>query len=178
MAISKVSDLNSLFNTIFEDALFVAREQNLMAGLVTNYSATGWMNRVIPTYPTFTAETVAEDEDYNNPQTFTKTTAATLTPAEIIAQSRLTDRRRETDPEDARADCVTELGNSIATKIDTDIVSDFTSFTNGKGTAGSSMAIARAAAAISLLRTNHAMNPIFVVLHPYGWHRTDCALAA
>ena len=45
MAISTVSDLNSLFNLIYEDAVFVAREQNLMVNLVRNFSARGWMSR-------------------------------------------------------------------------------------------------------------------------------------
>lgn len=170
MAISKVSDLNSLFNTIYEDALFVAREQNMMVPLVTPYSATGWMNRVIPIYPTFTAESVNEGEDYDNPQTFTKTAHATLTPGEIIAQATLTDRRRATDPDDARADCARELGGAIATKIDVDILSNFTSFTTGKGSAGAALTIAKCAAAVSVLRNALAMNPLYVVLHPYGWH--------
>jgi len=170
MAISKVSDLNSLFNLIYEDALFVAREQNLMVGLVTGYSATGWMDRKIPTYPTFTAETVAEGVDYDNPQTFNKSVLATLTPSQVISQARLTDQRRQTDPDDARQDCAAELGNAIATKIDTDLVGDFASFTTGKGSAGNALTIAKCAAAISVLRNNMAMNPIYVVLHPYGWH--------
>lgn len=170
MALSKVGDLNSLFKLIYEDALYVAREQNLMVGLVTGYSATGWMDRKIPTYPQFTAEVVAEDVDYDNPQTFDKQVLATLSPSEVIAQARLTDRRRATDPEDARQDCATELGNAIATKIDTDLVTDLASFTTSKGSAGNALTIAKCAAAISVLRKNMAMNPIYVVLHPYGWH--------
>jgi len=51
MAISTVTSLNSLFNDIFEDALFVARENNVMTQLVTNYAARGWMSRYVSTYP-------------------------------------------------------------------------------------------------------------------------------
>ena len=43
MAVTQLSDLNSLYNTIYERAVFVAREANLMTGLVTNVSASGWM---------------------------------------------------------------------------------------------------------------------------------------
>ena len=45
MAVTTVSDLNGLFNTIYERALFVARERTLMASLVDVRGATGWMDR-------------------------------------------------------------------------------------------------------------------------------------
>jgi len=170
MAYSKVSDLNSLFNSIYEDALFVAREQNLMTQLVTNYSARGWMSRYISIYPEVSAETVAEGEDFSNPTTFNKTTEATLTPGEVMAQIVLTDRRIETDPDDARRDASLELGNAIGTKIDTDLVGNFSSFTAGVGTAGNSLTLDNVAAGLSKLRNANAPNPIYVVLHPYGWH--------
>jgi hypothetical protein len=169
MAISQVSDLNSLFNSIFEDSMFVAREQNIMTSLVTNFSARGWMVRKLPTYSSITAETVAEAEDFQNPTTFSKS-AVTLTPAEIMAQVVLTDRRIETDPEDARRDAVLELGNAIATKIDVDILGNFSSFDAGVGSAGSSLTLDNCAAALSKLRAAYAPNPIYIVLHPYGWH--------
>jgi len=170
MAITKVSDLNSLYNSIYEDAIFVAREQNIMTNLVKNYSATGWMNRVIPQYAQVTAQSVNEGVDFANPTTFSKTPLATLTPGEVMAQVLLTDRDVETDPDDARQSAATELGNAIATKIDTDLVGLFSGFSSGKGSAGNSLTIAKCAAAISKLRTNKVMNPIYVVLHPYGWH--------
>lgn len=170
MAITKKSDLNSLFNTIYEDSLFVAREQNMMTNLVTNYAATGWMNRVIPQRASITAQAVDEGVDFANPTTFSKTALATLTPGEKMAQTLLTDVMVETDPEDARKSAATELGNAIATKIDVDLVGLFSSLTTGKGSAGASLTIAKCAAAVSVLRNNKAMNPIYVVLHPFGWH--------
>jgi hypothetical protein len=170
MAYSKVSDLNSLFNDIYEDALFIAREQNIMTALVTNYSARGWMDRKVSVYPEITAETVAEAEDFANPTTFNKTVLATLTPGEIMAQVVLTDRRIETDPDDARRDASLELGNAIATKIDKDILGNFSSFSAGVGSAASSLTLDNCAAALSKLRNANAPNPIYIVLHPYGWH--------
>lgn len=167
---SKVSDLNSLFAEIYEDALFVAREQNLMTNLVTNYSARGWMDRNISIYPEITAESVAEGEDYANPTVFDKTALASLAPGEIICQVVLTDRRIETDPDDARRDASTEMGNAIATKIDTDLAGLFSSFTTGVGSAGAALSIDKMAAAISILRNENTPNPLYIVLHPFGWH--------
>ena len=51
MAVTSTSDLNGLYNTIYEGALMVARAQNLMTNLVDQRSATGWMNRVVPIPP-------------------------------------------------------------------------------------------------------------------------------
>ena len=109
MAVTTVSDLNGLFNTIYERALFVAREMNLMAGLVDNRSATGWMNRVVPIRPAITAVSVTETQDFNAPTTFGKSTKATITPGEVIAQVVLTDRDLETDPDNAQMDAEREL---------------------------------------------------------------------
>lgn len=170
MAMSKVSDLNSLFNSIYEGALFVARENNIMSNLVTNYAARGWMNRVLPIYPQASAESVGEGEDFANPTTWSKSTEATFTPAEIMVQGILTDRRIETDPDDARRDLSIELGNAIATKIDVDLVTLFDSFTNAVGTANTALTINKVAAGISQLRNALASPPLYIVLHPYGWH--------
>lgn len=170
MAISTVSSMNSLFNTIYEDALFVARETNMMTSLVRNFNARGWMNRVIGIYPALTAESVSEGVDYSNATEFTKTAHATLVPGEVIAQVVLSDRRVDTDPDNARVDAAQELGNAIATKIDTDLA-DFSGFTTDKGDgAGNSATISNFSAAISVLRNAKAPNPIYIVAHPYHWH--------
>ena len=171
MPLTKISDLNSLYNNIYQDALFVAREANLMTNLVTPYSATGWMTRTIATYPTGAAAAKAEGVDFTTAAAFDKTALGTLTPAMIFCQFILTDERVDTDPQDSRADAATELGNAIATKIDKDLCGDFASFTTDKGPGTSAPAtIAKFAAAISYLRNQITPNPIYAVVHPYAWH--------
>lgn len=171
MAITQYTSISSYVNTVYERALFVAREQNLMTNLVRNFSATGWMSRVIPTRPNITAETVADAVDYSNATTFGKSTAATLTPGEIIAQVVLTDQAYETDPDNLRNDASLELGNAVATKIDTDLVGSFSSFTKDMGNgAGATATLAKFAAAIAYLRNAKAPAPIYIVCHPYHWH--------
>ncbi len=169
MAISQVSDFSSLWHEIFEDAIFVARENNLMTNLVTNYSAKGWMARKLSTYPTITAESVGETEDFSNPTTFDKTLTHTLTPGEIMTQVILTNRRIDTDPQNARTDSATEMGNAIATKIDTDLTGDFSSVTTELCGTGAALTIGHVAAALAQLRADLTPNPIYIVLHPYGW---------
>ncbi len=173
MAVTQVSDLASLFNTIYERAVFVAREANLMANLVTNVSATGWMTRKVPLRPQITAVAVGETEDFNSPTTFGKSNLATLTPGEIAAQVVLTDQDQETDPDSARMDAERELGMAVATKIDVDLLSLFTSFTTDKGTgAGSACTFASFAAGVSVVNniTKRSDGNAIAVLHPYHWH--------
>ena len=153
MAITKYSDISALVNDIYERSLFVVRETNLMANLVSNYNAQGWMTRQFSSRPEITAETVADGVDYENPQTFGKTAGGTLTPVEAIAQVRLTDRMVETDPDGARNDAATELGASIAHKLDTDLTGVFSAFATDKGTgAGNAATLASLAAALAVVR--------------------------
>ncbi len=168
MAISTTTSMNGLFNTIYEDALFVAREANIMTNLVRNFRAMGWAARTLGIYPTLSAESVGEGVDYSNSTEFTKTALATLTPGEVITQVVLTDRRLDTDPDNARVDAAQEMGNAIATKIDTDLAGTFPSFTTDKGDgAGNSATIANFASAISVLRNGSTPMPIYAVVHPY-----------
>ena len=179
MAITTVADLNSLYNLIYEDSLFVARETNLMVGLVRNFTATGYMARKLSIRPQITAQVKAEGIDFQNPTTFGKSLKATLTPQVVMAQALLTDEDVQTDPDNARTDASQELGGAIATKIDVDLVTLFASLTTDKAAANAALTIAKCAAGVSVLRNSLAPNPIYFVLHPYGWHRAKhCALAA
>lgn len=171
MAVTKKSDLNSLFNTIFEDAVFVAREMNMMTNLVTVYNGAGYTQRKLGRWAQLSAEVVAEGSDYNNAQTFSKSAIMTLTPSEVIAQSILTDVMVETDPDDTRRNCAQELGNAVATKIDTDLCGTFSSLGADVGPGANSTAtLAKFGVGASRLRNNKITNPLYAVLHPYHWH--------
>lgn len=174
MAVTTTSDLGTLgtayWNPILEGAIFAARETGVMQSLVTTYTAQGYTNRILPIYPTLTAQAVNENVDYSNAQSWTKTTSVTLTPGEAMVQVVLTDRNIQSDPDNARRDAANEMGRAIGTKIDGDLAALFSSFTTGKGTAGSTLTIAHVAAAIAKLRDNNAMGARNVVLHPFGWH--------
>jgi hypothetical protein len=172
VAVTTISDLNNLFNSIYEDAIHVAREMNLMTNLVDVKTAEGWMSRQIVRRPPLVAETVNDGQDYNNPQTFGRIPDASLTPGEVIVQVVLTDRVIETDPDGAKEDAAFEMGNAIATKIDTDLVSTFSGFSVDKGPGAANDAdMTSFAAAITKLRANKTPAPIYVVLHPYQWHK-------
>lgn len=172
MAITKYSDISSFIASIYERSVFVAREQNLMSNLVSNYSARGWMTRTFSTRPQITAETVADGVDYSNATTFGKSSVGTLTPAEAIAQVILTDQDIETDPDGAVNDAATELGQAIAAKIDTDLTAIFSSFSTDKGPgAGQANTIADLASGVAVVRNRmKRAGDVVAVLHPYQWH--------
>lgn len=173
MAVTTTSDLNALFNLIYERARFVARHRTLMANLVDVKNATGWMDRKIPTRPTITAVSVGESQDYNSPTTFGLTNLATITPGEVIAQTVLTDRTMETDPNGAQFDAEMELGGAVATKLDTDLVGTFSSLGSDKGDgAGNAFTMSNFSAGVAVVDYNKAkqFGPLSAVLHPYHWY--------
>ena len=171
MAISKLTDVSTYIPKIFEDAAFVARETNLMSMLVRLYSASGFMARELSKYAQATAVSVNDAQDFASPTTLSKASLATLTPGEIITQYLITDQMWETDPQDAIQAASVEIGGSIATKVDVDLVGSFSSFATDLGPgAGSAADLQSFADCMAKLRTNLARPPIYAVVHPYHWH--------
>src|SRR5574343_491403 len=156
MAITTTADLNSLFNEIYERALFVLRESNLMVQLVSNYSANNFYTRNITTRPQLTVETVAEGVDYSNAQSFGKTLVGSLTPQERMAQVVITDIELMNDPDNTMQDASQELGAALAQQVDKDLLNVGNSFATDIGSAGSSATIAKIAAGINILQSRFA----------------------
>lgn len=179
MAFTQVSDIQSptdFIQKIYEDALFVARENNLMTSLVTNYTGQGIAPRISSEYSSATIAAVNDDDDLTS-QSFKPTVLSTLTPSEVGAQYLITDQRLESDPMGVQQAAALELGAAMATKIETDLIGNFSSFTGGTaGTAGSTMTWDYFFAAVSQLRAQKAPAPYYAVLHPYQIH--DLAKAA
>lgn len=173
MAFTMVSDIQSptdFIQKVYEDALFVAREQNLMSGLVTNYTGEGVAPRVASEWSSANITAVNDDDDLTS-QAFTPTVLSTLTPSEVGAQYLITDQRLESDPFAVQQSAALELGAAMASKIESDLVGDFASFTGGTaGTSGSVLTWGRFFAAVSQLRAQKAPGPYYAVLHPYQIH--------
>lgn len=170
MTISTVSDINGFFADLYEQAMFNARENNLMSGLVTNLSASGMQTRYQGIYPTLTAQKVAEGVDYSNAQLWNKSAKMEIVPQISKTQTIVTKARMMTDPDDTMNDAAQELGGAISTDIDTDLLDLFSSFSTDKGTAGSALTIARCSAAMAVLTNNKARPPYYFMIHPFHWH--------
>ena len=172
------SDISSLVNTIWEDALIVARENSVMPALVTVFNdRSGLAARKNAKYGVATINTVGEADDMTS-QAFTPSTDQTLTPAEYGAQFFLTDSRIESDTWQVRQDAAIELGRSLGSSIDYNLVSNFSSLTAGtSGTASGDMTWAIFFSAMAKLRAAYAPLPYTCVLHPYQWHCLGTAIA-
>ena len=172
-----MSDLNPTTNisgyiqTIFEDAMHVARENTLMTRLVYGFfDQRGDQPRSRSEYGTATMNQIAETDDLSS-QAFTPSVKATLTPAEIGAQFFLTDRRVDTDPFGVRQDASMELGASAGEQIDTAITGSFSSLTGGTvGAAGTAITWGHFFAMQAILRAKKAPKPWVFVCHPHHWH--------
>jgi len=164
------SDISAFVNTIFEGAILVARDNNVMTGLVRTFNdRTGVAVRQNSQYGGATMNAIGETDDLVG-QAFTPSSIATLTPSELGAQYFMTDTRIESDPFPVRTDAAQDLGQAMATKIETDLLGCFTSFTGGTiGTAGSAITWGHVFAMEAMLRKQMAPYPYFLVLHPYQW---------
>ncbi len=169
----QLSDISSLMNVIYDDALLVARDNNLMSALVaspndaTNNEAE---TRKLYEYTGATINTIGEDDDLAS-QTFTPAVLNTLTPAEVGAQYFITDKRMNSDYFAVRSDAAQDLGLAMATKIETDLLGDFSSLTGGTiGSSGTTLTWGHLYAAANILRAQKAPLPYACVLHPYQYH--------
>ncbi len=174
--LNTAADIAAYIQTIYEDAMFVAREQNIIAGLVTTYSdRTGLASRSASEWSQATINTIGESDDLTS-QAFNPSVISTLTPAERGAQFFLTDSRLESDPFEVQREAALELGAAMATKIETDVIGNFSSLTGGTvGAAGSTFTWSYLASAVAVLRNRKVPGPYYAVLHPY--HALDLGIA-
>lgn len=172
------SDISSYVNTVFEDAMFVARDNNLMASLVTVYNdRSGMAVRKNSEYGTAIINSIGETDDLTS-QAFTPSLLSTLTPAEVGAQFFMTDQRLESDIFGVQQDASQELGNAMAQNIEKNLLGNFSSLTGGTvGTAGSTLTWGHFFAMLTGLRRQNAPQPTAFVCRPEQWHALGKAVA-
>lgn len=172
MSINTTSQISGYIQTIYEDAMFIARDNNVMVPLVTVFrDQSGDQPRSSSEHSAVSINAIGESDDLAS-QAFTPGVLSTLTPAEYGAQYFITDRRARTDIFGVISDASQELGMGMAQSIETNIITNFASLTGGTvGTAGSAMTWAYFSAAISQLRNQNAPGPYYAVLTPYQYHQ-------
>lgn len=166
MAATTSSTLDDLFANIIMQARFTAEEQSLMAGLVTRYDIGNVAGTTIqvPKYPAVTAADLTEGTDMSS--TTVSTSGVTVTVGEVGAQVLLTDIAAMGAGNPAQ-ELGTVLGNSIATKMDTDIIALFDGFSTSIGAAAQEITVADLFKAAATLRNNKAQGGYVAVVHPY-----------
>ena len=166
MAATTSSTLDDLFANIIAAARFTAEEESLMMGLVTMYNIGDEAGKTIqvPKYPAVTAADLTEGTDMSS--STVSTSSVTITVGEVGAQVVLTDVAAMGAGNPAE-ELGTLLGNSIATKIDTDLIALFDGFSTALGGAGTEITVADIFKAAATLRNNKAQGDIFAVVHPF-----------
>ena len=160
------STLDNLFANIIAAARFTAEEESLMMGLVTMYNIGDEAGKTIqvPKYPAVTAADLTEGTDMSS--STVSTSSVTITVGEVGAQVVLTDVAAMGAGNPAE-ELGTVLGNSIATKIDTDLIALFDGFSTALGGAGTEITVADIFKPAATLRNNNAQGDIFAVVHPF-----------
>ena len=165
MAASTTTTLDDLFVNIVAQARFTAEEDSLLRNLVTMYNidAQAGVTVQVPKYPAITAAALTEGTDMSS--TTVSTSSASITVAEVGAQVFLTDMAAmgSGNPADELG---TVLGNSIATKLDVDLIGLFDGFSTAIGSAGTELTAAHLFQAAATLRANKATGRMYGVFHP------------
>lgn len=172
MAVTKITDLNSLFPLIYEDALFVMRDNNIMTGLVTVLPRVdGYATRTVGIWNSATVMEVADGVDFTTNTKFSQSSKATFSPSEKMAQFIVTDAMVSTAAGRAnvRNQAANELGQAMAQKVDKDLIGVFASLGNSIGTANNAITKTIAAGAITLARLDNARGRGSFVWHPTHW---------
>lgn len=173
MPLNISTDISTYIQSIFEDAMFVAREQAFMPGIVLNFDneTDEAKPRKSSQYGQATIATIGETDDLQS-QSFTPSVLQTLTPAEAGGQFFITDTRLSSDPFGVRDDAAMELGMATAKKINADLLGDIASLTGGTvGSAGTTITWGHFFAALSQVEVaSRKAGPYACVLHTYQWH--------
>jgi len=166
MAASTTSTLDDLFVNIVAQARFTAEEQSIMRNLVTVYNieAQPGVTIQVPKYPAVSAADLTEGTDMTS--TTVSTSSVSVSVGEVGAQVFLTDLAAmgAGNPADELG---TVLGNSIATKMDTDAIALFDGFSTSLGATTVELTVAYLFQAAATLRANKAPGRLVGVFHPY-----------
>jgi hypothetical protein len=169
--LNTAADIAAFVNPIFDGALLIARDNNVMLPLVQFFGdRSGTALRQNSQYGGATINSIGETDDLAS-QAFTPASIAQLKPTEAGGQYMLTDLRVESDPFSVQSDASMDLGLATGTKMEVDMLGTFASFTGGTiGAAGTVITWGHVAAGIAQLRNQKAPMPYSLVLHPFTWH--------
>lgn len=169
---SSVASLGTAWvDNVFDKAAEYFRTNSVMSNLVLNFGdRQGDEARTSTSYNQLSAGTISETADASY-QEFTVSAIATLTPDEIVAAGRLTDRRVETEGSYVIQSLASELGNAAVDKVEADLLGDFANLTGGtigSGGTGDPMTWGKLLAARAHLAAK-AEGPYIAVIHENAW---------
>lgn len=167
MAGSTTTTLNDLLPSIVAEAMFVASERSIMRGLVKNYSLSAGQGKTVtvPRYPVQTAAALTEGDEISN--TAVSTDGATLTVATNAIRTMVTDLSVAASASNVVADLGRLFGESIARKMDVDLMALFDGFSTALGDGTGNLAPADIFNAVTKLKiAGVPTDGVVCVLHP------------
>ncbi len=129
-----------------------------------------------PKWPMLAAADLTEATDMSN--TAVNTTSTSITADEAGIMITVTDMLLNSSVLGGLEPYAAELGKSLASKIDSDLLFAASSFTNSVGTSGAPITEADFLQALYTLELGNAKGPFVAVLHPIQVHGLRTALAA
>jgi len=174
MAVNTSGSISTYLNNVFEAALLAAREQSIMAKIVSTFGDMQGMNgRAFSTYSGGTFGTVGEGTDATG-QIFTPSTSGTLTPYVYMGRYDLSDMRVASDPFGVTADAGRDLGQLYAVGVDTNLCGTAIFDNLTAGTVGATVTALAWGTCIrkasAKLRAAKAPAPYECVLAPAQWY--------
>lgn len=163
------TNFSALIPNIYQAAYLQARDQGIVARLVTTWQGDGLAPRIFGTYTNGTAQTLTESTD-GTAQQFAGTSSGTVTPSIIYANYFVNDTLVASDPNTMATDAGRELGNIIGEKLDTDLCGLAASFSGSVGTVSAALSWANVMYAAMKLRASYAPMPYVAVLNPMHWY--------
>lgn len=177
MAATTSSTLSDLFTEIIAQARFTAEEASLLRNLVTVYNIDAQAGTTIqvPKYPVVAAANLTEGTDMTS--TTVSTSSVSIAVGEVGAQVFLTDMATmgAGNPADELG---TVLGNSIATKMDSDVIGLFDGFSTSLGAAATELTASYLFQAAATIRSNKVTGPLVGVFHPKQVYNLISSLTA
>lgn len=158
MAINKTGTHGAILTNILQEAVFTASERSIAGSLVKVFDMTNTpgLTAQVPVYPEITAAALTEGTDLTA-QTSVNPTSVTIEASEIGVRADITDLLRESSARDVAQDVGGIIGRSIGEKVDTDVFSQFDSFTTNRlGTGGTDLTPDLILQAVYKLRAQNA----------------------
>lgn len=177
--ISSYSGISAFVQTVYDEAMFVARDNVVVANLVRGFNDRDTQEtRTNAQYGTITLTSVEDTDDLTS-QAFNPSAYKSLTPAEYAGQVFLTDKRLRNDRFGALEDTRNEFGQAQAAHIERAVVAHFSSLTGGTvGGSGTAPKWSTWYAALAKARNTNRGGDWNCVMHPYAWYHLGTAIAA
>lgn len=165
---STSTTLSGLFTAIQQASMFEAQERAIVRPLVREYNLTNQPGKTaqVPIYPRLTTGALTSGEGTDASNTQISTTTKSITTDEIAVMTTLTDTARDSAVEDVASSIGRIFGETLAKKVDEDLVSLFAGASQKVGDFSTELTPDLILQAVAKLRSNNVYGPYHCVVSP------------